>query len=385
MVSPKWSQMLLVGAVLSCGNGGSGGDGPLAVGGAGSGGGGATSVGGSDVVSTTAGSTSIAGSPSPTGGSAPGGVGSNMGPSGGQESEGGTAGAPMPWQPAAGQLPVDQILLAEPEIVASIAGSEHNEGPAYRDGNVFWCDSGGLFRLMQDQSLFLYVENETCGAAFAASDGSLLLAFGQQGIARIAPNGLIEQLAALPMGGFANDITLDTAGNVYVSNTGRGEVLRVTPGGLASVVARDLPGANGLEVDPAGELLYVNQSSQNRVVRLQLGPGDQLGPPEVFTEDVQVPDGAAFDAWGNYWVTEFTSERIRIFSPQGSELTILDSGGDATTNLTFGGPGHDVLYVTGGGTLRRIPIGVPGFPGHRAAAAYTAIGPLPFTVTDSPQ
>jgi sugar lactone lactonase YvrE len=301
------------------------------------------------------------------------------------DSQGGTAGGRTPWQPPAGDLPVDQVLLAEAEVIASVPGSEHNEGPTYRDGNVYWCDSGGLFRLMQEQSLFLYLENDTCGAAFAASDGSLLLAFGQQGIARITPGQLVEQLAALPMGGFANDITLDAAGNVYVSNTGRGDVLRVTPGGSASVVARDLPGANGLEVDPAGELLYVNQSSQNRVVRLRIGSGAQLGPPEVFTEAVQVPDGAAFDAWGNYWVTEFTTERIRIFSPQGAELGVLDSGGAATTNLTFGGPEHDVLYVTGGGTLRKIPVGVPGFLGHPAAAGYTSIGALPFTVTDTPQ
>lgn len=307
-----------------------------------------------------------------------------MSASSGAEGQAGNAGgAGLPWQPAAGQLPIEQVLQAEAVVIATVPGSEHNEGVAYRQGDIFWCDLGGLFRLEREVSLFLHVPNDSCGAALAIADGSLLLALGEHGLARL--NGTqIEQLATLPMGGFANDLSLDPWGNIYVSNLARGDVLRVTPAGDVSMTA-DLPGANGLEVDPAGRYLYLNQSSQDRVVRLPLGSAGLRSETEVVTGELQSPDGAAFDAWGNYWVAEFGTDRIRILSPEGALLGTLDSGGPSTTNLTFGGPARDVLYVTGGGTLRKILVGVPGFAGHPAARAYAIQGELPLVVTDAPQ
>ena len=321
---------------------------------------------------------------SSSGGTPMAGSGGSAG-SAGSGGSAGSAGSASPWQPAPGQLPIEQLKSAKVEVIAVVPGSGHNEGPAFSNGRVFWCDAGGLFRLTDESKPSLYVANDTCGAAYAAADGSLLLAFGQNGVARVGAKRIVEQLAALPMGGFANDITLDAVGNIYVSNTPRGEVLRVTPLGLASVVAQNLPGANGLEVDPRSESLYVNQTSQGRVVRLSLGRDGSLGAPETFASNLEAPDGAAFDAWGNYWVTEFSSDRIRVFSPSGEQLVSFSSGGASTTNLAFGGSEHDVLYVTGGGTLRRVAVRVPGFRGHPGVARYPSIGTLPFTVTDSAQ
>jgi sugar lactone lactonase YvrE len=286
-------------------------------------------------------------------------------------------------RPPAGPFPAEKVKAARATIVAKISGSQHNEGPSVSNGDVFWCDQGGVYRLDAAGKIFRYIVMDGCGATYAAADGTLLLAAGPNGVAQVTKDGKVNQIGAIPApSSFANDITVDAAGNVYVSIKPR--ILRVTPAGEVSVAATGLPGANGLEVDPASKFLYVNQDTPNKIVRLPIAADGSLGAAQPFGPSVSIPDGCAFDAWGNYWVTSFNSDAILVLDPTGRELARLASGDRNTTNLTFGGPNLDVVYATGAGSLRRIPVGAAGFRGHPGAASYKVVKALPFTVTNTP-
>ena len=54
---------------------------------------------------------------------------------------------------------------------------------------------------------------------------------------------------------------------------------------------------------------------------------------------------------------------MRIYSPDGKLLDTISTGGCRTTNLCFGGPDFDTLYVTVDdlGAMLTIPIGVKGY------------------------
>jgi sugar lactone lactonase YvrE len=61
-----------------------------------------------------------------------------------------------------------------------------------------------------------------------------------------------------------------------------------------------------------------------------------------------------------------------------SVLGSLDFGGAGPTNLTFGGPQRDQLYVTiANSGIWRAHVGVTGFKGHPGAPSYSIKRMLP--------
>jgi gluconolactonase len=74
------------------------------------------------------------------------------------------------------------------------------------------------------------------------------------------------------------------------------------------------------------------------------------------------PDGMAFDAAGNLYVAHYGSGGISIYDSGGRLIDRLKAPGTFPTNVCFGGPAHDQLYVTVDdlGTLVVYNIGIPG-------------------------
>lgn len=290
--------------------------------------------------------------------------GSGSGGTAGSGASGGAAPAPL------GPFPADEAFATKRETYFP-SGAGRTEGIAARGTDLFFCgDRGGIFRLDSQKKLFTYFETMDCGALFDGRDGTLLVAYGRKGLAQIFADGRVGILAELPGGpGFANDLTLDAEGNVYVSNAQKGEVIRVAPSGTISSVAT-WAGANGLDVDPTSKRLYINGTGG--VVRYALGEGGVLGERDTFTTAVKTPDGCTFDAWGNYWVTGFGGE-LYVFDPQKRLLGSWTGLGSDFSNLTFGGLNEDVIFATHGNAIERLTVGLKGFRGHAAARSYKVL------------
>jgi sugar lactone lactonase YvrE len=190
-----------------------------------------------------------------------------------------------------------------------------------------------------------------------------------------------------------NDLCVDAAGNVYWTDPQSGDpkkpdgnVFRLTPDGVVSRIATGLAYPNGIEVDPESKYLYVIESASKKILRYDLPrPAEPLGKPMLFYTLKTGGDGCAFDARGRFWVTDFSAGEIAVLSPRGKYLGGVKVPAKAISNVTFGGPKRDTLFVTTGTPdgVFRIPVGIEGFKLH-PGAKYKVLRQLDVKVLDEP-
>lgn len=160
-----------------------------------------------------------------------------------------------------------------------------------------------------------------------------------------------------------NDMVVDAAGRVYVSQLGyniwNGEAARtsplivIEPDGTprALTEAGDFAGANGLAISADGRTMVVAETFARRLIGLELGPDGTIGRRWVFAELDRGPDGICLDEQGGVWVAQ----------PGGTALIRVLDGGAVTdrvpldiavtgrpTACVLGGPDRDILYVACG-------------------------------------
>lgn len=136
----------------------------------------------------------------------------------------------------------------------------------------------------------------------------------------------------------------------------RDRVYRLDPvSGRPAVVADGLDKPNGLALSPDGRALYVADSGANQ----EPGSFHPERPHQIVAVDLDrpvgpgalrvlavtrpgVPDGLAVDARGRVYAS--AASGVQVFSPEGDPLGEIRLPG--AVNLTFGGPGRNVLFIT---------------------------------------
>ena len=169
-------------------------------------------------------------------------------------------------------------------------------------------------------------------------DGDLLVVdFGQSQVLRVDPrNGNASVFMTVPppvppatQHGL-NDITLDRAGNVYVSDSFEGTIFTTGPaGGLATPWKRDplltttgFPpfGANGLQFNSDESALFVANTGNDTVVRIA---NDAARAATVFTHAINGADGLLVDEHDNVWVCANQADEIVVVDPSGKAIAKL--------------------------------------------------------------
>lgn len=203
---------------------------------------------------------------------------------------------------------------------------------------------------------------------------------------------LYDSIDGQPLGK-ANFVLRDSRGRIWLTVTTRmqpwtdsinarardGYIALIDEHGIR-IVADGFEGTNEVRMDAAEEWLYVVESNARRISRLRVGDDGSLSDREVYGPDrlPGFPDGFAFDAYGNLWVTLVMADRLIAITPDGDVLTLLDDGDPQATraldahfeartltpeimgaacgtlapwmaSLTFGGPDLQTVYL---GSLR---------------------------------
>jgi len=201
---------------------------------------------------------------------------------------------------------------------------------------------------------------------------------GRRSIVRVDVNGSItdqiHEFAGKPLNG-PNDLSFDPDGNLFFTDpygsSAQNPIGRVFgydwQQGTLTEIARGMRFPNGI-VARDGRL-YVAETYTNTVwVWDVIGPG-RAADKRLFARcplapgASQVgPDGMCFDRDGNLYVAHLGTGSVVIFNPSGGEVDRIKTGGVKTTNVCFGGPAHDDLFVTQEnlGAVLRIRLGITG-------------------------
>lgn len=178
----------------------------------------------------------------------------------------------------------------------------------------------------------LGMEFDGAGRLYVADFGNgKVLQFSPPFSAASTPSAVFPVCGGAGAGCGLNAITFDAAGDLYVSDSFGGIVFKVDlPGGAVSPFFSDdmlkpgshgFPpfGANGLAFDTAGAYLYVANTADDRILRLELATMTL----STFAESVNGADGIVFDRHGRLWVA----------ANQGDEVVALNGNGRVVARL----------------------------------------------------
>jgi gluconolactonase len=269
------------------------------------------------------------------------------------------------------------------DVTIFVTGLDHPEciavgcdGTLYAGGEV-----GQAYRISKDgnsSELIAGTQGRCLGITLDAEENILVCDAGLKAIVKVTQRGKIS-IAADRVGNKAltcpNFSVFDADGNLYFSDSGvwkkgNGFVCRMRPDGRVEMFAEGpFHYANGLALDASEEYLYVVQSNRDRVLRIQIRKDRRAGPIEVFASGIaRIPDGLAFDAIGNLYVTTYASNAIyRVDSNGQVSLVCIDDECAVLcqeTNCAFAGERLDKLLVAnlGTGHISKLELGVNGQP-----------------------
>ena len=141
-------------------------------------------------------------------------------------------------------------------------------------------------------------------------------------------------------------------------------VYRLSPDGTLGLAVSDFTQPNGLCFSPDEKTLYIAESGSSHddsvpsVIRKFAVDGDGLRDQGVFaTIDKGLPDGIRCDVLGNLWSS--AADGVHCFDPNGTLLgKILVP--HVVSNLCFGGPDGQRMFITATTSVYRVFVDVKG-------------------------
>ena len=276
------------------------------------------------------------------------------------------------------------LLDNETQVSVFVEGLDHAEGIAWGlDGYAYaGGEAGQVYRIdieRQEVVQFADTGGFVLGMALDAHNNIYACDAGNKAVMKITQGGTVSVYSSgtddEPLR-VPNYPAFDADGNLYVCDSGdwhadNGMIYRIKPGGEAEVWdrrAKEFP--NGLCMAPGGEDICVAMSvNPPRVDRIRIEGDGSPGRIETVAEFPRtVPDGVAFDADGNLYVSMYRPDVIYRRTPDG-QIDILAEDFEGTliaapTNIAFCGRNRDVLLSTNLGRwhITRYEVGVAGHP-----------------------
>jgi sugar lactone lactonase YvrE len=176
------------------------------------------------------------------------------------------------------------------------------------------------------------------GLAFNPVNGFLLvLDFGAGNVLHVNPVTGASTVFATPTlaGAGLNALTFDKQGNVYISDSFNGVIWKTGPGGGTPTIWSNDPllgpgtgltppfGANGVEFNNAGTILFVANTATHQIIQIPVNPNGTAGTASIFITGINAPDGIAIDRKDNLWVCANQEDDIIVLDKTGKVIAKL--------------------------------------------------------------
>ena len=261
---------------------------------------------------------------------------------------------------------IDLLIPGEDWSLVS-KGHRFTDGPAVDEqGNVFFTDipNSRIHRIGTDDQVTLFAENtgKANGLMFAA-DGRLYACAGEnRQIVTYNPSGNVEVVVENVE---SNDLVVSRNG-IWFTDPRNRRVHHINAASTLHTVDTGITFPNGVVLSPDQTLLYVADTHGQFVYSYQVQPDGTLSHKQAFYH-LHVPwghnhsgaDGMAIDTEGRLYVT--SQMGLQVCDQAGRVQLIISKPQDAwLSNVVFGGPGLDTLYVTCGDKVFKRKISATG-------------------------
>ena len=252
---------------------------------------------------------------------------------------------------------VYQVLIPGEEWQLVSQGHRHTDGPAVNAaGEMYFTDPANnrIHKVGLDGKVSTFAEdaNGANGLMFGP-DGRLYAGLTRtRQIVAYDTAGRSEVLGTdLP----SNDLAVNVKGDMYVTDSANKKVWFLPKGGKPRVVDEGIEFPNGVLFSPDQTLLYVSDFSGQLSWVFQIQPDGSLAHKQKYFY-VHMPDaatrsgadGMAVDTDGRVYIA--TSLGVQVFDQIGKCHAIIPAPQPTSSlsNVEFGGPGMDEMYVTNG-------------------------------------
>ena len=283
---------------------------------------------------------------------------------------------PEPVKAGAGSQQMKELVVPGEGWRLVGEGYKFTEGPtANAKGEVFFSDipEGKTYKIGPDgtPAPFIADSQNANGLAFGP-DGKLYAcatkAGGGEQVLTYNAEGSDRKVLADGIRG--NDVVVRHDGGAYVTNPNvagpdRSRVWYISPQGEKKVVDTGINFTNGVALSPDQSLLYVTDFRSRWVYSYQIQPDGSLAHKQKYfhlhvldTADDAAPDGIRVDREGRLYVA--TRSGVQVCDREGRVSAILPTPNGKASNLCFGGPELDTLYVTAGEKVFKRKVNVRG-------------------------